>query len=79
MREDNAMINMTLSVPERQQLEATFTTTADRRLRNRYQAMLMAARQRRQPIAEDLGRSPRTLQHWLNAYRYGGLDALIIR
>lgn len=74
------MITMTLSASERQQLEATFTTTADRRLRTRCQAILMAARgRRRQNMAEDLAVSPRTLQRWLNAYRRGGLDALRIR
>jgi hypothetical protein len=49
------MITVTLSDHERQQLETTFTTTTDRRLRNRCQAILMAARRRRHAhIAEDL-------------------------
>ena len=38
------MIRITLNDHDRQQLEHTFTTTADRRLRDRCQAILMADR-----------------------------------
>lgn len=57
------MITLTLSEPQRQQLESTFKTTADRRLRERCQAILMANRQRRHcQIAQDVGVSSRTVQ-----------------
>lgn len=74
------MIRITLNDHDRQQLEHTFTTTADRRLRNRCQAILMAARGRRhQHIATDLQITPRTLQRWLHAYRREGLDGLRVQ
>jgi transposase len=73
------MITITLHAHDRQQLEYTFKTTADRRLRDRCQAILMADRGRRPPqIAEDLRVTPRTLQRWLHSYRTGGLDGLTI-
>jgi transposase len=68
-----------LNEHDRQQLERTFTTTTDRRLHDRCQAILMAARGRRHhQIAEDLRITPRTLPRWLNAYRRDGLDGLRI-
>jgi transposase len=74
------MITITLSDHERQQLETTFTTTTDRRLHNRCQAILMAARGRRHAhIAEDLNVTTRTLQRWLNAYHKHGVDGLRIQ
>jgi transposase len=74
------MITITLNAHDRQQLEHTFKTTADRRLRDRCQAILMAARGRRHhQIAEDLRITPRTLQRWLHAYRTQGLDGLRIQ
>ena len=73
------MIHITLNDHDRQQLEHTFKTTADRRLRDRCQAILMADRGRRHhQIAEDLRVTPRTLQRWRNAYGTGGLDGLPI-
>jgi transposase len=73
------MIHIALNDYNRQQLEHTFKTTADRRLRDRCQALLMADRGRRHhQIAEDLRVTPRTLQRWLNAYRTRGLDGLMI-
>jgi transposase len=73
------MIKITLNEHDRQQLEHTFKTTADRRLRDRCQAILMAARGRRHhQIAEDLRVTSRTLQRWLHAYRTGGLDGLTL-
>jgi transposase len=63
------MITVKLSEDEGRRLGGTFHTTPDRRLRDRCQAILMAARGRRhRQIAEDLGVSGRTLQRWLNAY-----------
>jgi transposase len=74
------MIHITLNDHDRQQLDHTFKTTADRRLRDRCQALLMADRGRRHhQIAEDLRVTPRTLQRWLNAYCTRGLDGLRIR
>jgi transposase len=74
------MITITLTAHDRQQLEHTFKTAADRRLRDRCQAILMADRGRRHhQIADDLRVTPRTLQRWLNAYRLRGLDGLTIR
>ena len=60
------MIKITLSEQERRQLEDTFKTTAEGRLRIRCQAILMAHRGRRhRHIAEDLGVTVRTLQRGL--------------
>jgi transposase len=74
------MITVNLSKDEGQRLEDTFHTTRARRLRDRCQAILMAARGRRhRQIAEDLGVSGRTLQRRLNAYQAGGLAGLTIR
>jgi transposase len=74
------MITVKLSEDEGRQLEDTFHTTPDRRLRDRCQAILMAARGRRhRQIAEDLGISGRTLQRWLNTYQAAGFDGLTIR
>jgi transposase len=74
------MMTIHLNEGERRRLEDTFRTTQDRRLRDRCQAMLMAARGRRhRQIAEDLGISVRTLQRWLNAYQADGLDGLLIQ
>jgi transposase len=64
------MSQITLSEQERQQLEDTFKTTAEGRLRTRCQAILMAHRGRRhRHIAADRGVTVRTLQRWLRAYQ----------
>lgn len=74
------MLTITLNDHARQQLETTFKTAANRRLRDRCQAILMADRGRRHhQIAADLQVTPRTLQRWLQAYRTGGLGALTIQ
>src|SRR5262252_3566993 len=74
------MISITLSPSERHQVEETFKTTRDRRLRDRCQAILMAERARpHHHIATDLGITARTLQRWLNAYRVRGLAGLAIQ
>ena len=73
------MITITLDDHDRQQLEHTFTTTADRRRRDRCQAILMADHGRRHhQITADLPVTSWTLQRWLNAYRAEGLDGLTI-
>jgi Winged helix-turn helix len=73
------MMTLHLGKDEHHCLEDTFHTTPDRRLRDRCQAILMAARGRRHRlIAEDLGISVRTLQRWLNTDRVGGLAGLTI-
>ena len=74
------MITLTLSKPERHHLKRTFKTTADRRLRERCQAILMADRRRpHAQIAQDVGVSTRTVQRWLNAYAHGGVEGLTIQ
>ena len=74
------MMKITLHDQERQPLEERFTTTPDRRLRTRYQAMLLASRGRRhRQIAEDLSLSGRTRQRWLHAYPAQGLAGLTPR
>jgi len=67
------MIPITLHDSNRQQLEHTFKTTADRRLRDRCQALWLANRGRRHhQSADDLGVTPRPLQRWRNASRTRG-------
>jgi transposase len=74
------MMTVNLHEDEGRRLEDTFHRTQDRRLRDRCQAILMAARGRRhRQIAEDLGISVRTLQRWLNAYHAEGLAGLTIQ
>jgi hypothetical protein len=73
------MITLTLSAPERHPLATTVKTTADRRLRERCQAILMADRQRpHSQIAQDVGVSTRTIPRWLNASTPGRLEGLTI-
>jgi transposase len=74
------MMTLTLSEFERRQLTTTCKTTADRRLRERGQAILMADRKRQHAqSAQDVGVSPRTLQRWLNAYTHRGLEGLTMQ
>jgi transposase len=74
------MYHIVLTPSEEQELEQTFKSTADRRLRDRCQAVLMAARGRaRQEIARDLGVHRTTLRLWLQSYRKGGLAGLSIQ
>jgi transposase len=74
------MIKLTVSDQERRQLEDTFKTTTDRRLRARCQAILMATRGRlHRHMAEDLGMSVRTIQRWLHAYQAKPVAGLKIR
>jgi transposase len=74
------MIRLQLSAPEVDALEHIFRTTAERKLRERVQLILMAHRGRRhRSIAQDLGMTPRSVQRWLNAYRTHGLQGLQLR
>jgi transposase len=74
------MYRITLTPNEEHRLEQTFKTTSDRRLRDRCQAVLMAARGRaRHLIAQDLGVHRTTLRLWLQSYRGHGLPGLRIQ
>jgi transposase len=74
------MIRIRLTPAEREELERTFKSTPDRRLRGRCQAVLMAERGRRRgQIAEDLGGHRASVHRWLRAYQAGGLAGLTIR
>src|SRR5512134_3693549 len=74
------MIRIKLTPEAREEVERTFKTTPDRRLRERCQAVLMADRGRRRgPIAEDLGVHRASVHRWLRAYQAGGLAGLRIR
>ena len=71
------MIRIHLSAPQHTSLEHAFRTTADRKLRDRTQIVLLAHRGRpHTDIAVDLGITARTVQRWLNAYTDHGLDGL---
>lgn len=71
------MIRIHLPADELRALQHTFRTTADRRLRDRAQIILLAQRGRpHQDIAADLGISPRSVQRWLNAYLERGASGL---
>jgi putative transposase len=71
------LIRIHLPADKLRLLQHTFRTTADRRLRDRAQIILLAQRGRaHQAIAEDLALSTRSVQRWLNAYRERGLDGL---
>ena len=68
------MLRITLSAEEQAGVERTFKAAADRRLRERCQAVLMAHRGRkRKAIAEDLGVHRTTVKKWLEQYRAGGI------
>jgi len=74
------MYRIVLTPSEEQELEQTFKTTGDRRLRDRCQAVLMAARGRaRRVIAQDLGVHRTTLGLWLQRYRERGVAGLGIQ
>jgi transposase len=71
------MIRIQLPPADAARLEDLFRATADRKLRDRLQIVLMAHRGRaRQDIAADLGVHRKTVTRWLNAYCDGGLDGL---
>ncbi len=74
------MAGLILSEQARAELEETFRSTGDRRLAERCQAVLMAARGRKpQDIAVDVAAGVRTVYWWLKLYREGGLEALRIQ
>lgn len=74
------MLRVELNTEEQTQLEHTFKTTDDRRLRDRCQAVLMANRGRkRKAIAQDLGVHRTTVRQWLNPYQQHGLSGLTIQ
>jgi transposase len=78
--EGTPMMTIHLNAAESRRREDTFHTTQNRRLRDRCQAILMAARGRRhRQIAEDLGLSVPTRHRWLNAYHAEGLDGPAIQ
>jgi len=73
------MFRIILTSTDKQALEQTFKTTPDRRLRDRCQAVLMAARGRaRHLIAQDVGVHRTTLRLWLQRYRAQGVQGLQI-
>lgn len=72
-------IRVQLNAEQRHTLEHCFKTAPEPRLRNRCQAVLMAARGRKkQDIAADLCVSRDTVTAWLKAYRRGGVAGLTI-
>lgn len=74
------MIRITLTDARRAELEQTFKTTSEGYLRNRCQAVLMAARGRQHgQIAEDLHVHRVTVQDWLRQYRQGGVNGLVLQ
>jgi transposase len=73
------MRQIRLTAAEQEQLERLFKTTTERRLRDRYQAVLMAHRGRkRQLIAQDFGVHRTTVRLWLQHYQTHGLEGLQI-
>ena len=74
------MQRITLSATDQAELEHTFKTTPDCRLRERCQAVLMASRGRkRKAIAQDLGVHRTTIRLWLKQYQQHGLAGLKIQ
>jgi transposase len=74
------MYRIVLTPDEEHVLEQTFKTTPDRRLRDRSQAVLMAARGRaRHLIAQDVGVHRTTVRLWLQSYQKRGLAGLKIQ
>ena len=74
------MRRINVTAAEQAELEHIFKTTADRRLRDRCQAVLMASRGRkRQAIAQDLGVHRTTVRRWLTPYHQRGMAGLEIQ
>jgi transposase len=60
-----------------QRLKKLIRKTRDARRRDRYRAVYLALQGKEAPdIADRLGRSRRSVQDWVYAYRDGGIDAL---
>jgi transposase len=73
------MQRIRLTAAEQAHLEHLFKTTADRRLRDRCQAVLMASRGRkRKSIAQDLGVHRTTVRLWLQRYQERSVAGLQI-
>ena len=73
------MRRIRLTATKHAQLEHTFKTTTDRRLRDRCQAVLMASRGRKhRTIAQDLGVHRTTVRRWLTQYHARGVAGLQI-
>jgi transposase len=73
------MASFDLTKRERDQLEQTFRSSRDPRLRDRTQAVLMASRGRlHADIALDLSTSVRSVRRWLALWRERGLEGLEI-
>ena len=74
------MIRIHLSEAEAQRLEQDFRSATDAKLRDRLNAVRLAAKgQRHLDIADQLGMSTRSVQRWLNAYLERGSDGLAPR
>jgi Homeodomain-like domain len=74
------MRRIALAATEQAALEDLFKTTADRRLRERCQAVLMASRGRkRRALAQALGGHRTTVPRWLTQYQARGLAGLSIQ
>ena len=72
-----AMHRINLTPEQTSELEDIFRNTKSHRLRNRCQAILMAARGRsRAHIAEDLQVNPRTVRRWILRFNEGGIEGL---
>jgi transposase len=74
------MIRIHLSEAEAQRLEQDFRSATDTRLRDRLNAVRLAAKgQQHLDIADQLGMSTRSVQRWLNAYLERGINGLAPR
>lgn len=74
------MIRILLSEAEAQRLEQEFRSATDAKLRDRLNAVRLAAKGLRHlDIADQLGMSTRSVQRWLNAYLERGSDGLAPR
>lgn len=74
-----AWIRIELSEEQTQELEQRFKASPDKRMRDRCQAILMAARGRKKvEIAKDLCVSRWSVTRWLKAYQESGIEGLEI-
>ncbi len=74
------MIRIHLSEAEAQRLEQAFRSASDLKLRDRLNAVRLAAKDHKhQDIADQLGMSTRSVQRWLNAYLEHGPSGLLPR
>src|ERR1043165_3956931 len=75
------LTQLALSWEEREQLEKEFRETGDVRTRTRLGAMRMLCGGTRTlaEVAQAVGCARSTLQVWVEAYRHGGLDQVVVR